>query len=202
MAAPWRSAPWIGAGVCAAVLAACASTTGTTTVTLTPSPQAPVCDRTATALVLWAPQWRPDQKDVAQREAAAAAGLARFIDTSGCFARAQVRRLADTSAASVDAQAGTAAAEAFSQVVVIRVRELGPVVRLLSSVALVEGGTEVVLHVSTRSLRPAGVAGPAAREFTVHWQQGGPGVVKGVASLPADMQAALAAGLQPEAAAK
>jgi len=31
----------------------------------------------------------------------------------------------------------------------------------------------------------------------VHWAHGGPGVIKGVATLPQDMQAALAAGLQP-----
>lgn len=40
------------------------------------------------------------------------------------------------------------------------------------------------------------------RAFTVHWRHGGPGVVKGVASLPADMDAALRAGLQPADAAR
>jgi hypothetical protein len=36
------------------------------------------------------------------------------------------------------------------------------------------------------------------REFSVHWRNGGPGVVKGVASLAGDIQQALAAALQPE----
>ncbi len=177
-----------GALLLAAVASGCASTT----VTVTPSPQPPVCDGAVAALVLWAPQWRPDQKDVAQREEAASAGLASFLATSGCFARAETRRLGDLSAASVAAQIASASGP-FSRVVVIAVRELGPVVQLLSSAALVEGGTEVVLQVSSRALPE----GSPARDFTVHWRHGGPGVVKGVASLPADMQAALAAGLQP-----
>jgi hypothetical protein len=36
----------------------------------------------------------------------------------------------------------------------------------------------------------------------VQWRNGGPGVVKGVASLAGDMQQALAAALQPEIKAK
>jgi hypothetical protein len=84
----------------------------------------------------------------------------------------------------------------FDTVVTIAVRELGPVVKLLSSAALVEGGTEVVLQVSSRALQST----ERTREFTVHWRSGGPGVVKGVASLPIDMGAALRSGLQPATA--
>ncbi len=40
-----------------------------------------------------------------------------------------------------------------SQVLLITVRELGPIVKLLSSVALVEGGTDVVLEI--RAVSPA-----------------------------------------------
>lgn len=50
-----------------------------------------------------------------------------------------------------------------------------------------EGGTEVVLQVSVYSL--PGVS--LSREFTVHWKNGGPGIIKGVGSPPEDMQAAL-----------
>jgi hypothetical protein len=178
---------------CAGLLAGCASTT----VTLDPSPQAPVCERTATALVLWAPEWRPDQKDVVEREAAAAKGLNAFFGSSACFARAEIRRVPDLGPATVSAQAAPATGP-FGRTVVVGVRELGPVVKLLSSAALVEGGTQVVLKIAAYPA-PPGAAQP--REFTVHWQSGGPGVVKGVASLPEDMQAALRAGLQPGAAA-
>jgi hypothetical protein len=133
-----------------ALLSGCASTT----TTLTPSPQAPVCDSTATALILWAPQWRPDQKDVAQRGEAAATGLASFLAGSGCFARSELRRVPDISKTLVDAQAAAAVGQ-FTQVVVVGVRELGPVVKLLSSAAMVEGGTEVVLQVTSRSVSVA-----------------------------------------------
>ncbi len=75
---------------------------------------------------------------------------------------------------------------------VLTVRELGPTVKLLSSAALVEGGTEVVVDVAV--YRP-GRREPD-REFSIRWQDGGPGVVKGVQTLPADMAAALKAGLQ------
>lgn len=181
----------IGTGLCCVLMAACASTA----VTLTPTPQAPVCDRSARALVLWAPQWRADQKDVASREEAAATGLQRFFAGSGCFAATDLRRAATLAPAEV-AAALAAPGAPFDAVVTIEVRELGPVVKLLSSAALVEGGTEVVLRVGTRPAQsPA-----AAREFDVHWRHGGPGVVKGVGGLPEDMAAALRAGLQPAAA--
>lgn len=179
--------------LCGVLLAGCASTA----ITLNPSPQAPVCERTAAALVLWAPEWRPDQKDVVERELAAATGLKDFFANSGCFARSELRRIPDLSPTTVSAQVASATGH-FTRVVVVGVRELGPVVKLLSSAALVEGGTEVVLQVAEYSV--PGVTQP--REFTVHWRNGGPGVVKGVASLPGDMQAALFSGLQPSTAAR
>lgn len=168
----------------------CASTT---TVDLVPSPQAPVCDATAHALLLWAPQWRPDQKDVADREAAAADGLGRFVATAGCFASATLRRVPG-SAAERARHAATEADAGQQTVVLITVRELGPTLRLGASPALVDGATEVVLDVAVST-----PAQPAARRFSLRWRSGGPGVVKGVASLADDLRAALAAGLQPAA---
>ena len=183
-----------------AALSACTLAAGcasTTSATLQPSPQAPVCDASAQALVLWAPRWRPDQKDVPAREDAAAAGLNDFLARSGCFAHAELRRVPAVTTAAVQAELGRSGG-AVAPVVGIEVRELGPVVKLLSSAALVDGGTEVLLRISVYSPQSAA----QLRQFTVHWQDGGPGVVKGVASLPADMRAALQAGLQPGAAAK
>ncbi len=188
MGTPERSISVIAASLCSVLLAACASTN----VTLSPSPQAPVCDRSASALVLWAPQWRPDQKDVAAREEAAASGLASFFAGSGCFARTELRRVGSLSPSEVNTELGASGGQ-FNAVVTIAVRELGPVVKLLSSAALVEGGTEAVFQVTSRRLQPSS----QAREFTVHWHHGGPGVVKGVTSLPSDMSAALRSGLQP-----
>jgi hypothetical protein len=75
------------------------------------------------------------------------------------------------------------------------VRELGPVLRIGASPALIEGGTEVLLDVTVYLKgRPA-----SPQRFTAHWMHGGAGVVKGVASLPDDMVAALKASLQPAA---
>lgn len=183
-----RSLAVPGGVLCAALLSACASTQ----VSLVPSPQLPVCDRSAVALVLWAPQWRPDQKDVPEREAAAASGLDRFFAQSGCFGRTELRRVDSLSPQALASDPG-ASSGSFDTVVTIAVRELGPVVKLLSSASLVEGGTEVVLQVTAR--RPP--ATQPDRDFTVHWHHGGPGVIKGVRSLPDDMRAALHAGLKP-----
>jgi hypothetical protein len=169
------------------VAASCA----TTTVTLQPSPQLAVCAPSAVALVVWAPQWRPDQKDVFAREEAAATGLKNFLAQSGCFARSELRRVPDLHQPTVRSQLATVGS--VSRVVGVEVRELGPVVKLLSSAALVEGGTQAVIRVVEYSPDFA----VEQRQFTVHWQSGGPGVVKGVASLPEDMQRALNAGLQP-----
>lgn len=175
-----------------ALLAGCASTK----VTLQPSPQAPLCAASATALVLWTPHWRPDQKDMLAREEAAASGLKDFLAQSGCFARSELRRVTDLTPLTV--QAHLSSMHDAALVIAVEVRELGPIVKLLSSAALVEGGTEVLLRVIEYSPQSAA----ELRQFTVHWQNGGPGVVKGVASLSGDMQAALRAGLQSGSAAK
>ena len=74
-----------------------------------------------------------------------------------------------------------------SQVLLITVRELGPIVKLLSSVALVEGGTDVVLEI--RAVSPS--TGQTTSDFTAHWQNGGPFVIKGVATLEQDICSAL-----------
>jgi len=176
---------------------ACASTSVTFTPAAPPNSLCQAQGKRISVLVLWAPQWRPDQKDVHLREAAAEQGITRFFRTSTCFAQAEVRRTSFESVSSEE-QLQKFIADADrkpDRVLVVVVRELGPVVKLLSSVALVEGGTEVVLNVSeygAQSARPL-------QAFSVHWQSGGPGVVKGVASLPADMEAALISSFRPSA---
>ena len=175
------------------LLGACAHTTAT----LEPGPQVPVCSPAASALILWAPVWRPDQKDVASREAAAALGLEHFFAQPGCFASTALQRVVDLTPPSV-AAALASTPSGVTRVVGIEVHELGPVVKLLSSVALVEGGTEVVLRIAEYAPR----SGAELRGFQVHWRHGGAGVIQGVASLPQDMQAALRAGLKPDAAAR
>ena len=172
-----------------ALLAGCASHT---TALLSPSPQAPVCAASASAQVWWHTAWRPDQKDVPARDAAAAQGLGQFFAGAGCFKSAEVRRVSPPPAPGATPAGVAEALQGHDKRVLIVVRELGPTVKLGASLALVEGATEVVLEVTEYS-----PASPAPRRFTVHWRSGGPGVIKGVASLPQDLQAALAVGLQP-----
>lgn len=173
------------AGLATALLCAC---TATTQVTLTPPDPAPVCAPAAhgPVAVFWRTQWRADQKDVPEREAAAKQGIQRFVADGGCFASATVARTTENGSA-FDVPAGA------DRLVVLTVRELGPVVRLLSSAALVDGGTEVV--VDAAEYRP-GQRAPQ-RQFSIRWTNGGPGVVKGVQTLPDDLVAALKAGLMP-----
>ena len=169
----------------AALLGGCAGT-ATTQVTITPPDPAPVCAPAASGpvAVFWRTQWRADQKDVTEREAAAAQGIQRFFADGRCFTLATVVRTTEIGSA-FDVPAGA------DRLVVLTVRELGPVVKLLSSAALVDGGTEVVLDVA--EYRP-GQRAPQ-RQFSIRWANGGPGVVKGVQTLPADLAAALKAGL-------
>jgi uncharacterized membrane protein len=175
------------------VLCGCAATTSVEFAGQRPA--APVCqgaNAPLSAVVVWGPNWRPDQKDVGAREQAAERGIADFFATQDCFARTQVQRLARGTLGSLDEANAAAAASGIGaqRVVYIVVKELGPVVKLLSSAALIEGGTEVVLDVAIYD--PA--HGQQGR-FTTHWRHGGAGVVKGAASLPGDMRTALATAL-------
>ena len=169
-------------------LAGCASTT---TVQVTPSPQAPVCAQSASAKILWTTDWRSDQKDVADRERAAGQGLDRFFATSNCFKVSSLQYVSNGEVPSEMAKiaAGTIM---FDKIVLISIRELGPVIKIGTSMALIEGGTEVVFETSEQEPGTSG-----ARRFLTVWRSGGPGVIKGVDSLTQDIQSALNAALQP-----
>jgi len=152
----------------AAYLALCAALAGCASTKVdTSGPAAgPLCRADASALVVWEPKWRPDQKDVAEREAAAQRGIERFFADSRCFARTAIRR-----------EDGSVIEVTADRLVAIRVRELGP---------------EVVLEIK---LIDAGSGGMLA-DLRTHWQRGGPAVIKGVGALEDDMRAALAAVLK------
>lgn len=167
----------------AALLSACASTM----VTLQPPASGSLCAPAASALVLWSTRWRAEQKDVAAREAVAGAALADFFAASGCHAHSVLRRV---EALPPEAPPAPPPSGSHQRTIGIEVRELGPVLRLGSSAALVEGGTEVALLIRVYP----GSDGSPAVDRSVHWRHGGPGVVRGVATLRADMQSALRAG--------
>jgi len=181
-----------------AMLGGCASTTVEQT---GQSPGSPLCQGSGerlTALVLWGPVWRPEQKEPALREEAARQGLVDFFATSGCFAAHELRRLPGGSSAAVpsDTELSALAAAASpkpDRVLVVIVHELGPIVKVLKSPGLVEGGTEVVLQLTALDAH----MGELLARHRTHWRNGGDLVIKGVATLPQDMQEALAAALQP-----
>lgn len=176
----FRQAAGIVVGV---LLGACSATT---TVAIWPADQGAVCQPQSglKAAVRWGTGWRADQKDVLAREAAAAQGVADFFAGAKCFASVVIAR-ADASSPEPVVPPGS------DLLLVLTVRELGPTVKLFASAALIDGGTEVLIDVA-RYL-PGGRE--PDRQFTIHWRNGGPGVIKGVQSLPADMSAALQAGL-------
>jgi hypothetical protein len=190
-----RVAVFVMAG---AALCGCASTQFSSAGQM---PEEPLCqgpNENVSALILWGTQWRPDQKEPALREAAAKRGIETFFADSRCFANVRVlqavndRPALDVTPEDVRALAARERLQ-VSRVLLITVRELGPVLKVFNSLALLEGGTEVVFDL--RSLDIA--TGRSASDFQVHWQRGGPWVIKGVGALDADMRAALAASLRP-----
>ena len=180
-------------------LAGCATTTFETSGSAPPQALCQSRDEPISALVLWGTRWRADQKDVTLREAAARQGIERFFADSRCYSQVRVLRCvegrpANELCAEEVRQLAMEEGVRPTRLLVIVVRELGPVVKLLSSAALLEGGTEVVLDITAQTLGEQG----ASADFTAHWQNGGPGVIKGVATLAEDMSAALRAALRPD----
>ena len=180
------------------VLSGCASTHFQVTGQVPHQPLCQPADEQASALVFWGPKWRPDQKAVPRRESAAQRGIEQFFSTSECFAKVRViRKVGDRESielppAEVPGLAATYAS-APVHVLFITVRELGPIVKLFSSLALVEGGTDVVLEI--RAVSPS--TGQITADFTAHWQNGGPWVIKGVSTLEQDIASALQEALKP-----
>jgi hypothetical protein len=144
------------------------------------------------AIVFWGPKWRPDQKEVPLREAAAQRGIEHFFSRSECFARFRIiRKIGDRESIGLQPAEAVGLATTYtgapSHILLITVRELGPIIKLFSSFALVEGGTDVLLEI--RAVSPS--TGQTIADFTVHWQNGGPWVIKGVSTLEEDIAAAL-----------
>lgn len=179
------------------VLPGCASTkVDTTGATL----QVPFCSAGAgklSALVYWGPRWRPDQKAPERREAAALRGIESFFSDSACVARFDVQRLPGERMAEVPSdeallKLAAAASPRPDKVLVIVVRELGPILRI-GIPSIVEGATEVLLELRLLDVPTSS----AQANVRTHWWNGGTFVVKGVGSLERDMSAALTAALTP-----
>jgi hypothetical protein len=178
----------------ALALAGCATTTVETT---GPGANAPLCqssDRQLSALVLWGAAWRADQKEASLRESVADRGISRFFSEATCFTTSVVLKTVagKPALALTDEEAQRVAAShqpALERIAAIRVRELGPVVQLFGSPAIVDGGTEVVLEIRVLDAR----TGAIAADLRSHWKNGGPLVLKGTKTLEEDIRSALRA---------
>ena len=189
-----RAAPilLVAAVAVASQLSGCASTNFEI---VGPPPKASLCQndgQMSTALVLWGPVWRPNQKDVPLREAAAQQGIEDFAKHSGCFSKVTIQRLPGGRVAQVPSaeqvrEIATGATLVPDRVVVLTVHELGPVFQILGPIAALGGGTEAVLNVQVHDLK----AGVPIAERHVHWSNGGSFVIKGTKTLPTDMRSAL-----------
>jgi hypothetical protein len=183
--------------LCAALMG-CANTKVESTGT---SMEAPLCragGEHLSVVSFWQPQWRPDQKEPALREAAAIRGMEDFFAATGCIDQFDIRRLSGPDAqarpSNVDlVQWALNVKPNVDRVVFITVHELGPKL-LVGLPVLVEGGTEVVLDIRALDAR---TSRPLA-DLNTHWQNGGTFVIKGVKTLPSDMKSALKAALMPE----
>ncbi len=161
----------------------------------------PLCqapEQRLSALVLWQPDWRPDQKDVLLRERAAQEGLQQFLARSDCYARFDLRRLVSGNGAAFPSWPNLLSIAATQKplpdrVLVVTVRELGPIPKP-GSATPAEGGTEVVLDLAAFD-----VFGAQLADFRTHWRNGDAAAIKGTQNLSQDMQAALAAALRPAA---
>jgi hypothetical protein len=152
------------------------------------------------ALVLWVPQWRPDQKEPVRREAAALRGIQDFFVNSRCVSNFDIRRLPNehSTEAPSDEQLlrlAAAAAPAPDRVYFITVRELGPKL-LIGIPAIVEGGTEVAIDVRVLNVQTS----ESMANVRTRWQNSGRFVIKGVGTLDQDMSAALRTTLSPVSA--
>lgn len=164
---------------------------------------APLCEPgvpPVRTLFFWRPQWRPDQKEPALREAAALRGLEAFASHAGCLEVVGIRRL-PTAAGEPDDEALRALAGSAvpppDRLVLVVVRELGPRL-VVGTPALIEGGTEVAIDMRVLGMRPA----ESLADVRASWRHGGAFVIRGVGSLDRDMRDALGAVLMPTKASR
>ena len=179
----------------ALALAGCASTTVETTGNALKAPLCKPGEAPRSVYVVWGPEWRPDQKEPAQREALAQKGIEEFLADVPCLIVAGVKRFPAESAIPSNEELlhlSRSATPPADFAVLVVVHELGPVL-LIGIPVIVEGGTDVVIDV--RVLESATSA--VLAESRTHWKNGGTFVIKGTGSLARDMASALRAALLP-----
>jgi hypothetical protein len=177
----------------ASLLAGCASTEVQTTGAPLAHPLCRPGSPTLSLSVLWAPDWRADQKEPPLREAAALRGIEAYFKAQPCVGTLAIHRIAlppqreQLTDAQVLALAPTeAGGQGPDQLIFLVVRELGP--KLTIGIPMViAGGTEVVLEARATDAHTA----TSLAHTRTHWQKGGPFYIKGVKTLDQDMQTVL-----------
>jgi hypothetical protein len=174
------------------LLSGCATTTVETIGIPFAAPFCQSASSQSSVSILWAPHWRSDQKEPALREAAALKGIEGFFSTQPCIDSFSTHRIPlpenyeALSEAQLLAIAKEAGDDAPQRVILIVIRELGPLLRI-GLPTIIEGGTEVVLEIQAMDLKAAF----APVNLKTHWQHGGPFYIKGVDTLDEDMASAL-----------
>lgn len=148
-------------------------------------------------LVLWGTAWRNNQKEPLLRREIATRSIQAFFSSLPCRRPVSVLDSWGGRAAPLlsDTQALEAArAQPFpiGEVLIIRVEELGPFIKIYLSPILWEGGTEIILRI--RMLKVS--TGVMESDVTTHWIRGGPFVLRGASSLDEDLTAALQSAFQ------
>lgn len=142
--------------------------------------------------VLWGTAWRENQKEPQLRREIATRSIQAFFSSLPCRRRVflldswngqPAPLLSDTQAL----EAARAQPSPIGEVLIIRVEELGPFIKIYLSPILWEGGTEIILRI--RMLKVS--TGVMESDVTTHWIRGGPFVLRGVSSLDEDLAAAL-----------
>jgi hypothetical protein len=143
-------------------------------------------------LVFWGVAWREDQKEEMLREEIVSRAITRFFSSTQCFAAATIQRSIGSREALILTDAEIlSVAQSFSnnpdKVIVIRVEELGPVVRLNLSPILWEGGTDIVLRVRVLDI----LSGSLESDLTTHGTKAGPFILRGTSYLENSLNLAL-----------
>lgn len=148
------------------------------------------------AWVVWWPKWRADQKDVQLRELAAEQAIKRFFSDSLCYTNAIVMRentATDVSVTESILRNARAHSSKPGRLIMITIRELGPVLQLHVAPVFISGGTEVVIDINILNI----TTGQSIAKFNAHWQNGGAFVIKGTTTLVEDLYSALESALRP-----
>jgi hypothetical protein len=150
-------------------------------------------------MVMWGFAWRESQKEVPLREEIASRAIKRFLNSSSCYELASGAELPAGHAALMLTdgellQTARSHSNKIQKLVVIRVEELGPFIRVYLSPIFWEGGTDISLRIRLLDIATASLES----DLAIHWSNGGPFVLRGTSALEDDLIAALTTAFQAD----